>query len=199
MRISDWSSDVCSSDLQKTLFEKNGGVYKRYNIRSNVDVQVTDNLTVQFDLTHIWEDRDFPWRMAEGNNAIWNEYWGSEPYYNPTNPDGSLAYAGSGGSIGLHALSNSDHGGYIRGKNQNLIGSLAFNYDLNSMIRGLKAKAFVNTNQRNNFRKHWRYLPNSYTYNYSNDTYTQETTKTVPDLVHRDSRSHNLKIGRAHV
>src|SRR3546814_55153 len=72
---------------QKTLFEKNGGVYKRYNLRSNVDVQVTDNLAVQFDLTHIWEDRDFPWRMAEGNNAIWGEYWSSEPYYNPTNPD----------------------------------------------------------------------------------------------------------------
>src|SRR3546814_6787124 len=122
--------------------------------------------------------------MAESNNGIWGEYWSSEPYYNPTNPDGSLAYAGSGGSIGLHALSNSDRGGYIRSKNQNLIGSLALNYDLNSLVRGLSAKAFANVNQRYNFRKHWHYLPDSYTYNYSNDTYTQETSQ---------------KIGRAHV
>src|SRR3546814_14280268 len=35
-------------------------------------------------------------------------------------------------------------------------------------------------------------LPDSYTYNYSNDTYTQETSQTVPDLVHRDSRNHDL-------
>jgi len=177
---------------EETLFKKNGGEFKRYNLRSNVDAQVSDKLNIQFDVSHIWEDRDFPWRLGTGGNQIWQEYWNSQPFFNASNPDGSLAYAGAGGSIGLNALTNIDHGGYSKNENQNLISSLALNYNLDSVLSGLKAKAFVNINQVNVFDKYWRYLPSSYTYNYSNDTYTQQTVQTNPDLVHTNSRSRNL-------
>lgn len=178
---------------QETIFKNNGGEYKRYNLRSNVDAQITDNLSMQIDISNIWEDRDMPWRIFNGsNNTIWQEYWNTEPFFSPTNPDGSLSYGGAGGAIGINALSNKDHGGYQRDQSQNMTSSLALNYDFSSLVKGLKARSFVNINQANSYNKSWRYLPSSYTYNYSNDTYTQNTFQTAPDLKYTDSRSRNL-------
>ncbi|MGB0367034.1 SusC/RagA family TonB-linked outer membrane protein [Winogradskyella sp.] len=178
---------------QETFFKKNGGGYKRYNLRSNVDAQVTDDLNVQLDLTNIWEVRDLPWRVFNGSsNTIWQEYWNTEPYFNSSNPDGSLAYGGAGGSIGINALSNKETGGYERDESNQLLASLALNYDLSKIIKGLKTRAFVNINQSTSFNKKWRYLPDSFTYNFSNDSYTQNTFQTQPDLTHRDSRSRQI-------
>ena len=180
---------------QETMFKPNAGGFKRYNLRSNVDAQITENLTAQLDISHIWGIQDLPWRMAIGNaggGSIWQEYWGTEPFFNPTNPDGSLAYGGSGGAVGIHALSNKDHGGYNKNENEQLQTSIALNYDLSSLVPGLKARAFANINQTNDFNKFWRFLPDSFTYNYTNDTYTQTNTQTAPDLVHTDTRNRNL-------
>ena len=178
---------------QETMFKTNAGGFKRYNLRSNVDAQITDNLSAQLDISHIWGTQDLPWRMANpGGGNIWQEYWNTQPFFNPTNPDGSLAYGGSGGAVGIHALSNKDHGGYNINENEQLQTSIALNYDLNSLVTGLSAKAFANINQSNNFNKWWRYLPNSFTYNHTNDSYTQNNFQTAPDLRHRDIRSRNL-------
>src|SRR3546814_3749696 len=92
MRISDWSSDVCSSDLypntdwyeiltrdwapqqqhnlsvrggsdrikyygmvgfldQRTMWVESGGAYKRYNLQSNIDAKISDNLNLRFDIS----------------------------------------------------------------------------------------------------------------------------------------------------
>jgi|TARA_B110000091_G_scaffold125880_1_gene135223 TonB-linked SusC/RagA family outer membrane protein len=178
---------------QETMFKPNAGGFKRYNLRSNVDAQITDNLSAQLDISHIWGNQDLPWRMANaGGGNIWQEYWNTYPTLNSTNPDGSLAYGGSGGAVGIHATSNRDHGGYNKNENEQLQVSMAMNYDLNSLLPGLKARAFANINQSNTFNKFWRYLPNSYTYNYTNDTYAQNNFQTAPDLVHRDTRNRQL-------
>ncbi|MFY0626834.1 MAG: TonB-dependent receptor [Reichenbachiella sp.] len=178
---------------QETMFKGNAGGYKRFNFRSNIDAQLTDNLSAQVDIAHIWEDTDLSWRNFNGSeNTIWQEYWNTEPFFSATNPDGSLAYGGAGGAISMQALADKDLSGYNRNKNQQLTGSMALNYDFNSLVKGLKAKAFVNINQGNNTNKYWRYLPDSYTYVHANDTYTQQTVLSPPDLVHTDSRSRQL-------
>ncbi|MBE0654267.1 MAG: TonB-dependent receptor, partial [Bacteroidales bacterium] len=173
---------------QQSMFKNNGGEYQRYNLRSNIDAKITDNLSALIDISSIWEDRDFPWRSDEGDNSVWQEYWTTEPFFHPTLPDGRLAYGGAGGAIGIHYMTNSELSGYKRTQSQNLKGSLGLNYDFN-LVQGLSAKAFVNLNQDNYFYKAFSRLANSYTYNYSNETYSQNTSQNQPQLVHQDNKS----------
>ncbi len=173
---------------QQSMFKNNGGEYQRYNLRSNIDAQILDNLTAQIDISSIWEDKDFPWRGDEGANSVWQEYWGTEPFWNSTNPDGSLAYGGAGGAIGMHFMTNSELSGYKRTQSHNFKSSIALKYDFN-VIKGLSAKAFVNLNQDNSFYKQFSWLGDSWSYNHSNDSYTQWNHQTEPQLTHYNSRS----------
>ena len=173
---------------QQSMFKNNGGEYQRFNLRSNIDAQILDNLTAQIDISSIWEDRDFPWRADEGDNSVWQEYWSTEPFWNPTNPDGSLAYGGAGGAIGMHFMTNSELSGYKRTQSHNFKGSIALKYDFNA-IKGLSAKGFVNLNQGYSFYKQFSWLGDSWSYNHSNDSYTQWNQQTEPQLTHQDSKS----------
>ncbi|MDP2335803.1 MAG: TonB-dependent receptor [Bacteroidota bacterium] len=175
---------------QQSMFKNNGGAYQRYNLRSNIDAKILDNLSVQIDLASIWENRDFPFRVND--ESIWQEYWNTEPFWSSSLPDpDKIPYAGAGGGIGIAYMSNSKLSGYKRTQSQNFKGSLALNYDFN-FIKGLSAKAFVNLNQNYSFFKHFGWLADSWSYNYSNDTYTQRTTKNEPFLQHQDSKNRIL-------
>ncbi len=173
---------------QQSMFKNNGGDYQRYNLRSNIDARILENLTAQIDISSIWENRDFPARTDEGANSVWQEYWNSEPFWNSTLPDGRLAYAGAGGAIGIHYMTNSDLSGYRRTQSQNFKGSLALKYDFN-FIEGLSAKAFFNLNQDYTFWKQFSWLADSWSYNYSNDSYTLRTQKDEPKLTQSNYRN----------
>ena len=171
---------------QKTMWKRNGGGYNRYNLRSNIDAQILDNLKATIDISSIWEDREYPRRDQDNN--VWQEYWNTEPYWNPTNPDGSLAYGGAGGAVSLHYMTDIELSGYNRTQSQNFKGSLALDYDFTA-VKGLSARAFFNLNQDYGFNKWWGWgSPDSWSYNYSNETYTQRNQASPPELRHTNSR-----------
>lgn len=176
---------------QRSIFKNNGGKYQRYNVRSNIDAEITSKLNVQFDLSTIVEYRDFPWRGDEAANSVWDEYWGSRPYFAGELPDKSkIAYAGLGGAVSLPAITNTEISGYRRTNSHNIKGSLSFDYKFN--LEGLSAKAFINYDRSYSFFKMWDWLVDSYSYNYSNDTYTQHTTKSNRGLTYRDSKNRSI-------
>jgi len=180
---------------QQSIFKNNGGEYQRYNIRSNIDAKITDRLNIQFDLSTIVEDRDFPWRGDEHANSVWDEYWGSRPYYSGELPDkNKIAYAGLGGAVSLPAITNSEISGYRRTDSQNFKGTLTLDYKFK--LEGLSAKAFINYDKDYSFFKMWDWLVDSYSYNYSNDTYTQHTTKSNRGLTYQD-RKNRMITGQA--
>lgn len=175
---------------QETLFKKNGGEYNRYNLRSNIDAKIFDNLTLQIDLSSIIEKRDFPVRGGSDKDySVWADYWNTEPFWSATLPDpNKIPYAGAGGTIGYHYTSNSELSGYKKTNTQNIKGTISLNYDF-KYVKGLSAKAFFNYNQTYSFEKRFSYSSNSYSYNHSNDSYTQQTTGTNPQLTHQDNKS----------
>lgn len=174
---------------QESMFKKNGGNYNRYNLRSNIDAKILDNLSLQLDLSSIVEKKDFPWRSDEKENSVWQEYWTTNPWYSATLPDPTkLAYGGASGAVGINATTNSNTIGYKKTDSQNIKGSISLKYDFEN-IKGLYAKAFANYDQDYVFWKQFNYLPDSWTYNYSNSTYTQQTTATQSTLTHNDSRN----------
>lgn len=178
---------------QETMFKGDAGAFERINFRGNLDVKLTDNLSAQIDVAHIWEDRDFSWRLNnESVNTVWAEYWRTEPFFNPTNPDGSIAYGGSGAAVSLATITDKSKVGYDRNQNQILFGTLGLNYDFGDLVDGLKTKALINVDQRNTRNKLWRYLAPSLTYVHANDSYIEETAAIPPELTQRNSSSRQL-------
>ncbi len=172
---------------QRTMFKKHGGDYQRYNLRSNIDAKILDNLKLQLDFAGIIEDKDFPQRGLNGN--VWQEYWMSMPMYAASLPDGRLAWAGC---MGLNYVTNSKLSGYTKNDDNNFKGTISLNYDF-KQIQGLSAKAFLNYDQSFDYYKNFgRTSVDSWTYNYGTGTYTQRTSATKPELSHTDSKSRVL-------
>lgn len=158
---------------QQTIWKKNGGDYKRYNVQSNIDAKILDNLSLQIDISSIYESRKFPWRpQSAGSNTVWQDYWATLPIYPATLPDPSkISFANGGGTGGAHVITNSEIAGYDNTESQSLKGTIALNYSLNA-IEGLSAKAFVNILQGYSNNKHFTRPIQFYTYDPVSDTYT---------------------------
>lgn len=149
----------------------NGGNYKRFNLQSNIDAKISDNLSLQLDLAATNEYRRFPWRSQE--KVLWTDFWQTFPMYPATLPDpAKYSFAQGGGTGGAHLMTNSDIAGYDNTDNQNLRGTIALNYSVKA-VRGLSAKAFVNYLQYYSYGKTFVKPLTFYTYDYASDTYTK--------------------------
>ncbi len=177
---------------QATMFKGNSGGYERYNMRSNIDAKILDNLTAQIDISSIWETKLYTQRPYQGDFSIWNEYWNTEPFWASSLPDGRLPYGGAGGAIGLAYMTNIDLSGYNKTNIHDFKSSISLNFDFKS-IKGLKAKAFVNLSQIDSKNKLFSWAgTDSYSYNYSNNTYTKQTQESSPQLQHYNQSSRQL-------
>lgn len=158
---------------QSTIWKTNGGDYARYNLQSNIDAKILDNLSLQLDVSSINESRDFPWRpQNSGANTVWQDFWNTLPTYPATLPDPTkISYAGPSGVGGAHVITNSAIAGYDNTDSQNLKGTGALNYTF-KFIKGLSAKVLVNVSQDYSFNKHFTRPANFYTYDPASKIYT---------------------------
>lgn len=137
---------------QETMIKKGGGDYKRYNLQSNIDAKITNDLSLQLDLAANFEKSDFPIRGLTEGAWLWQDYWGTKPYY-PAHLSDPTKVAWGGIDVGgIHVTSNKDISGYNKNDKQNLKGTISLNYNIKA-VKGLSAKAFVNYIQTNSFNK----------------------------------------------
>jgi len=158
---------------QQTMWKTNGGDYSRYNIQSNIDAKITDDLSIQLDLSSIVEDRKFPWRpQSSGANTVWQDFWNTLPIYPAQLPDPTkLSFANGSGTGGVHIITNSEIAGYNNTANQNLKGTFILNYNIKP-IKGLSAKAFINYVQDYSKGKNFTKPIEFYTYDIASKKYT---------------------------
>lgn len=71
---------------QETMIKKNGGNYERFNLQSNIDAKILDNLTLRLDLAYSQEQRNYTTRSMGVGGSIWQDYWNTLPYYPATLP-----------------------------------------------------------------------------------------------------------------
>lgn len=129
---------------QETMIKTNGGDFKRYNMQSNIDAKITDDLSMQLDFAAISENNLTNTRgMGVGEN-MWQDYWYTLPYYPAHFPDPTkVPYAYGAGTGGMQVTSNMAISGYNKNITQSLKGVLSLTYNIKA-IKGLSAKAFVN-------------------------------------------------------
>ena len=157
---------------QETMWKQSGGDYSRYNLQSNIDAQILDNLSLTIDLASIIEARRYPMRSMDQGNAIWDDFWNTLPIYPATLPDPTkISFAFGAGTGGAHVSSNRELSGYNDRNDQNLKGTITLNYSIKA-IKGLSAKAFLNYFQSYGTTKQFFKPTKFYTYDYASDTYT---------------------------
>lgn len=155
---------------QETMVKRNGGDYQRFNVMSNIDATITENLFLNIDLMAAYEFTKYPGRPLGAGGTAWQDLYGTKPWYPTTLPDPTKnAYGGI--DVGSVALStNMDIWGYTSNKPKNLRGTLTLTYDFPS-IEGLTAKAFVNYLEWSNMYKWFQKPYQFYTYNREADQY----------------------------
>ena len=131
-------------------------LYRRFNYRSNIDFQVTNNLTMRLDVTSRFMNINEPYKLnATGQIYSWEEM---HPYSSPViNPDGSWAYLydTSGRRPTLNAqLANSGYSRTRRNDN-NLLYSA--NWKMDFITKGLSSNIRVAYSTIDeNWRSVWR-------------------------------------------
>ena len=110
--------------------------YKRYNLRSNIDIQATKNFSLRLDLTSRFGDINQPFNQ----NVIGNIYNFSQyhPYSAPfLNPNGSYAYATDTKSEMPTMNAMLATGGYSRQRRTDFNVLVGFTEKLDDITRGL--------------------------------------------------------------
>ncbi len=158
---------------QETMWKTSGGNYDRFNLQSNIDAKISDNLSLQFDLAAIHEDRQFPWRNeGAGLNSVWQDFWNTLPIYPSVLPDPTkISFADGGGIGGAHVSTNTKISGYNNNTSKNYRGTISLNYTF-KQIQGLSVKAFVNYIENGSYTKYFRKPVDFYTYDTNSDFYT---------------------------
>lgn len=151
--------------------------YRRYNIRSNLDIQATKNLALRLDITSRFGDVNQPF----GQNVIGSIFNFSQvhPYSAPfLNPDGSYAYYADTKTQRptINAVLQSN--GYTRQRRTDFNVLFGFTEKLDAITKGLSligrvAYAGVEQNTLNLFRD--KAFPPSYLYNPATTSYTLNT------------------------
>jgi TonB-linked SusC/RagA family outer membrane protein len=158
---------------QEAVWRSNGGKYTRYNLQSNIDAKITDNLSIQLNISSVVETRKFPWRtQSAGANSLWQDLWNSLPIYPATLPDPKkYSYANGQGVGSIKLISDYNIAGYDKNNNNNSKATFIANYRIRS-IQGLSAKAFINYEQNYRDDKNFTKPYNFYTYDASSQKYS---------------------------
>ncbi len=142
----------------------NGGKldYGKYNLRSNVDVTITDDLSIGVDFGGRSEDRN---NLINSSGAMFSWYMYQTPIGLPKTPDGKI----SSRAYGLTAYLDRDLTGYIKDKRNIFEGALSVNYEI-PFVKGLSAN--VKAARDMNFRNQKRWLNKYFTYQWDEATQT---------------------------
>ncbi|MEI7422022.1 MAG: TonB-dependent receptor [Prolixibacteraceae bacterium] len=171
---------------QETMIKTNGGNYGRYNLRSNIDAKILDNLSMNVDLSTIMEERNFPIRTLAANDTksnVWYDLWQTRPTYPATLPDKNgetmLSYADGNGTGGAHLSTNRDIYGFNDQYDQKLHTQASLKWDI---IKGLSLKGTYTYDKSNQRTKRFNKKITTYEYNYASDKYIPHPISNSPIL-----------------
>ncbi|SEN22618.1 TonB-linked outer membrane protein, SusC/RagA family [bacterium A37T11] len=162
---------------QQGILRSNDWNFDRYNIRSNITVNVTKDFSVDLKLSGRYEKRDKPFdsdnlfRQAQVAVPIFSIYANENPNY----------WQAVGDMANPIHTSYSENAGYENRYRREFNSSLTFNWKLPWVV-GLNAKAMVAYDYENSEWKTWQKALNEYTFDASSDTYNEVVLRNLSTL-----------------
>lgn len=157
---------------QTGLLRSNDQQIRRYNLRSNLDIQLLDNLSISVDISGTWNNTDVP------ALSMWDTYANifiarpTDPAYWP-NPNYAPKSTYHGEWASTAFSTRKDFRGYRRNDDYSILPSVTINYDF-KFLKGLSAKAFLNYRIDNVYEKQFDKSFAIYDYNYDTGEYTKQ-------------------------
>jgi TonB-linked SusC/RagA family outer membrane protein len=185
--------------FQEGFFKSGDLNYSKFNLRSNINTQITDGLTFELNLSGIADERNNPYSSSVD---IIRNYWRQgvlfPAYADPENT--MLNYDGLDLEENTVAKMTSDVSGYRRYEQKYFQSSASLNYDfgtISPILKGLNAKALFSYDYRmdNNtiFRKEYY----QYAYNELTQSYTQKLyNNSSPSQLRREVYSKQQTLGQ---
>lgn len=136
--------------------------FRRFNARSNINVDITDNLSVSVKLSARY-GRRYDLVQSSYLMASWLQY--SWPIFKPKTPDGKIAAT----NYGLAAYLDHDLTGYINDYRRRYLGNLSINYEI-PFIEGLAVEIMATRDLRFGKIKHWNKKYYTYTWSEKKET-----------------------------
>ncbi|WP_416188635.1 TonB-dependent receptor [Proteiniphilum sp.] len=162
---------------QEGMYKSNDYNFQRYNVRSNINAEITKSLTVDLQLSGRLDSRQKPYEAEPLTRSIQM----ARPIYSiyaNDNPDYWQVPGDKGNPIHLSEI---DNVGYSNRDRRVFNGAISFNWKI-PWLQGLSAKAmlaydFNNTNNKNWYKEYYEYL-----YDASTDTYNVAGSHTISEL-----------------
>ena len=151
---------------QEGLYKNGATQYDQYNVRSNIDVDLTDRLNVGLSLSGRKEDRQFP---TEGAGYIFRSIYRAYPTIPAFYPNGKPS---TGIENANPAVLATDMGGINKNPRYVYNGILKAKYDL-PFLQGLSLDGFFSVDELSNRTRNFRTPYTLYNYNRANDVYEQ--------------------------
>jgi TonB-linked SusC/RagA family outer membrane protein len=148
---------------QKGLYNQGNIKYNQYNVRSNVDAQITDNFKISLDLAYRDEKRVEP---GYNQDFIFWMTLRQPPTTHAIFPNGSY----SQGLAGINPLALVRESGYNKNDTDVFQGTLRLEYKI-PKVPGLSFDGFLATDKYSNFGKQWTTPWDYSTWNPTTDTY----------------------------
>jgi TonB-linked SusC/RagA family outer membrane protein len=159
---------------QEGLFRSGDLNFERYNVRSNIDVQVTENLKASFDLGFRNELSEAPsvggTSGFSGLNNIWFSLQTALPNFPATLPDPTSAPYSGFLARSPAAQADRSFTGFADDVERYFFGRIGLNYSIPS-IKGLELKFDFNYTSNEKFTKTLNTPFEVFSYNYASDQY----------------------------
>lgn len=159
---------------QQGYLKTNDWDYNRFNVRSNISVEVAKGFTVDLQMAGRWDKRQKPY----GGDGIINSVQMTLPVYSIYANDNEQYWQGPNNPV---QSASSDRDGYDNRMRKEFTGSLGFTLEVPG-VKGLTAKALIAYDYKNQEVKKWAKEMYRYTYDASSDTYNRQTSRSLSTL-----------------
>lgn len=155
---------------QDGMFKGGNTGYERFNVRSNLDINVTKDLTMSLDLSGIKDNIQQSNRPAS-EEWFWMDFFDSQPTAPSSYPDPTKIPHIGPGPFNAIINTHEDLGGYRKIYKTSLNGALTLDYKIRP-VPGLSAKLKLSYFQIMEEQKDWTKLNEYWDYDYDTDKYT---------------------------
>ena len=178
-----------NGQYQDGIYVKSATNYNQYNVRSNIDIQVTDDFKLGLDLNVRQQHKNYSAYPSDSYGIFYittRRYASSSPYY----PNGYLR-SGSNPAALVQDLTGYDNTTY-----NTINTTFRGNYDLHAITKGLSVNAVFAYDVHNNFHKNWKKNWMCYSYDEITETYRERDSGafTTPTLNESQNNYHTVTL-----